>query len=112
MREHKFFRFGYNEHSEVYEIESREFPKVKQQLLNSLTNRGQPIISVVDGNHKNRGELYTLSTYVTPASSFRSTTRATRSRTSIGCGTAQYTSQTILEDSEGGPLVRRIRSRS
>ncbi len=58
VREHKFFRFGYNEHSEVYEIESREFPKVKQQLLESLTNRGQPIISVVDGNHKNRGELY------------------------------------------------------
>ncbi len=58
VREHKFFRFGYNEHSEVYEIESREFPKVKQQLLESLTNRGQPIISVVDGNYKNRGELF------------------------------------------------------
>ena len=58
VREYKFFRFGYNEHSEVYEIESREFPKVKQQLLKSLTNRGQPIISVIDGNHKNRGELY------------------------------------------------------
>lgn len=63
VREHKFFRFGYNEHSEVYEIESREFPKVKQQLLNSLTNRGQPVISVVDGNHKNRGELYLEHTY-------------------------------------------------
>ena len=58
VREHKFFRFGYNEDSEVYEIESREFPKVKQQLLQSLTNRGRPIIVVIDGNHKNRGELY------------------------------------------------------
>jgi len=58
VREHKFFRFGYNEHSEVYEIESREFPKVKQQLLESLTNRGQPIISVLDGNYRNRGELF------------------------------------------------------
>ncbi len=58
VREHKFFRFGYNEQSEAYEIESREFPKVKQQLLESLTNRGQPIISVVDGNYKNRGELF------------------------------------------------------
>ena len=58
VREHKFFRFGYNEDSEVYEIESREFPKVKQQLLQSLTNRGRPIIAVVDGNYKNRGELY------------------------------------------------------
>jgi len=58
VREHRFFRFGYNEHSEAYEIESREFPKVKQQLLESLTNRGQPIIRVVDGNYKNRGELF------------------------------------------------------
>ncbi len=58
VREHKFFRFGYNEDTEVYEIESREFPKVKQQLLESLTNRGRPTIEVVDGNYLNRGELY------------------------------------------------------
>ena len=58
VREHKFFRFGYNSTSEAYEIESREFPKIKQQLLESLTNRGRPIIEVVDGNYKNRGELY------------------------------------------------------
>ena len=58
VREHKFFRFGYNKNSEVYEIETREFPKVKLQLLQSLTNRGRPIISVVDGNYRNRGELY------------------------------------------------------
>jgi stage V sporulation protein R len=58
VRDHKLFRFGYNPGAEVYEIESREFPKVKQQLLQSLTNRGRPIIYVVDGNYKNRGELY------------------------------------------------------
>jgi stage V sporulation protein R len=58
VREHKFFRFGYNENTEAYEIESREFPKIKQQLLESLTNRGRPMISVVDGNYKNRGELF------------------------------------------------------
>ncbi len=58
VRENKMFRFGYNPNSEAYEIESREFPKVKQQLLQNLTNRGQPIISIVDGNYKNRGELY------------------------------------------------------
>jgi len=57
VREHKFFRFGYNPRSEVYEVESREFPRVKQQLLQSLTNRGQPIIRVTDGNYHNRGEL-------------------------------------------------------
>jgi stage V sporulation protein R len=58
VRDHKLFRFGYNATSETYEIESREFPKVKQQLLQSLTNRGRPIIAVVDGNYRNRGELY------------------------------------------------------
>jgi stage V sporulation protein R len=58
VRDHKLFRFGYNPASEAYEIESREFPKVKQQLLQSLTNRGRPIIAVVDGNYRNRGELY------------------------------------------------------
>ncbi|NOY29367.1 MAG: SpoVR family protein [Planctomycetes bacterium] len=58
VREHKLFRFGYNPGSEAYEIESREFPKVKQQLLESLTNRGRPMIAVAEGNYKNRGELY------------------------------------------------------
>ena len=58
VREHKLFTFGYNEAREQYEIESREFPKVKQQLLFALTNSGRPIIHVVDGNHANRGELY------------------------------------------------------
>jgi stage V sporulation protein R len=58
VRMHKLFRFGYNPSTEAYEIESREFPKVKQQLLQSLTNRGQPTIAVNDGNYKNRGELF------------------------------------------------------
>ncbi|GAG83216.1 unnamed protein product, partial [marine sediment metagenome] len=49
VREHKLFRFGYNPSSEAYEIESREFPRVKKQLLESLTNRGRPLIAVVDG---------------------------------------------------------------
>ena len=63
VREYKFFRFGYNSDSESYEIESREFPKVKRMLLESLTNRGQPLIAIVDGNHKNRGELYLEHTF-------------------------------------------------
>jgi len=59
-RRHRLFSFGYNEGSEYYEIESREFPKIKERLLFNLTNRGQPIISITDGNYKNRGELYLL----------------------------------------------------
>tara|TARA_B100000809_G_C15103144_1_gene517703 strand:- start:66 stop:1616 length:1551 start_codon:yes stop_codon:yes gene_type:complete len=57
-RRHKLFKFGYNESSEYYEIESREFPKIKQQLLFNLTNRGRPMIAVVDANYKNRCELF------------------------------------------------------
>ena len=51
------FQFGYNKGTGYDEIESRIFEKIKQQLLFSLTNRGQPIIYVRDGNHKNRDEL-------------------------------------------------------
>jgi stage V sporulation protein R len=36
---------------------SREFKKVKDQLLRMLTNRGQPVIVVEDGNFENRSEL-------------------------------------------------------
>lgn len=57
-RRHKLFSFGFNEHSGYYEIESRKFEKIKQQLLFNLTNLGRPIIRVIDGNYKNRGELY------------------------------------------------------
>ncbi len=57
-REYKLFSFGYNPGSDAYEIESREFPKIKQMLLFNLTNIGRPSIAVRDGNYKNRGELY------------------------------------------------------
>lgn len=56
-REQNLFSFGFNAESKNYEIESREFEKIKQRLLFNLTNRGQPLISIVDANHKNRGEL-------------------------------------------------------
>ncbi|MFC1757624.1 SpoVR family protein, partial [Planctomycetota bacterium] len=45
-RRNKIFSFGYNEDTGNYEIESRQFEQVKQQLLFSLTNRGRPIIYV------------------------------------------------------------------
>jgi stage V sporulation protein R len=57
-REYKLFSFGYNASTDAYEIESREFPKIKQQLLFNLTNIGRPLIAVRDGNYKNRGELF------------------------------------------------------
>ncbi|MBY0512852.1 MAG: SpoVR family protein, partial [Gemmataceae bacterium] len=56
-KEHKLFSFSYQEPTKNYVIDSREFRKVKQRLLFSLTNFGKPWIYVVDGNHRNRGEL-------------------------------------------------------
>ncbi len=46
-----------------YQIVSREFPRVKQSLLNRLTNGGRPIILVEDGNYRNRGELLLMHQY-------------------------------------------------
>lgn len=57
-REHGLFTYGYNRSTGMYEIESRDFNKIKQKLLFLLTNCGRPIIEVVDGNYMNRGELY------------------------------------------------------
>lgn len=57
-RRHRLFSYRYNDNHELYEIESREFKKIKDRLLFGLTNFGQPIIRVKDGNFRNRGELY------------------------------------------------------
>ncbi len=55
--EQKFYAFGFSERSGNWEIMSREFAKVKEQLLRMLTNRGQPTIVVENGNYDNRSEL-------------------------------------------------------
>jgi stage V sporulation protein R len=55
--EHKMFSYAFQEQAGQYVIESREFEKIKQRLLFSLTNFGKPWIYVVDGNYRNRGEL-------------------------------------------------------
>ena len=55
--EHNLFAYAYQEQMGQYVIESREFQKIKQRLLFSLTNFGKPWITVVDGNYRNRGEL-------------------------------------------------------
>ena len=55
--ENKMFSFNYQDQTKNYVVESREFEKVKQRLLSSLTNFGKPWIYVLNGNHRNRGEL-------------------------------------------------------
>jgi stage V sporulation protein R len=55
--EQKLFVYGYNDKHQAWEILDRDFKKIKDKLLHQLTNFGQPIIEVVDGNHDNRSEL-------------------------------------------------------
>jgi stage V sporulation protein R len=55
--EHKLFIYDYDRRNNRYVISGRNFNDVKNQMLRQLTNFGQPIISVKDGNFKNRGEL-------------------------------------------------------
>ena len=62
-RQYKLFTFDYNDSTNQYEISGREFEEIKRRLLFQLTNFGQPIIEVVDGNYENRGELYIVHRY-------------------------------------------------
>jgi stage V sporulation protein R len=55
--DHGLFTFEWSNRGERFEIESREFMKVKHKLLAQLTNFGNPFIYVEDGNFENRGEL-------------------------------------------------------
>ncbi|MBI4552535.1 MAG: SpoVR family protein [Candidatus Latescibacteria bacterium] len=56
--DHKLFTYKYNERTGRYEIADRDFKKIKEKLLFSLTNFGRPFIYITDGNYRNRGELY------------------------------------------------------
>jgi stage V sporulation protein R len=53
----KLYTYEYNRRTNQHEIVDRNFPTVKEKLLQTLTNQGQPNISVVDGNFENRGEM-------------------------------------------------------
>ncbi len=56
-REHKMFVYKFNKRTNQYEIDNRDFSTIKKKFLFQITNLGQPIISVVDGNFKDQGEL-------------------------------------------------------
>jgi stage V sporulation protein R len=57
VRDQKLYTFGYSGRNDRLEIETRSFKEVKEKLLFSLTNFGDPYIRVMDANHGNRGEL-------------------------------------------------------
>ena len=51
----KMFAYKFDPEQNAYVISGRDFKKVKQQLLFSLTNFGQPLIYVREANYENRG---------------------------------------------------------
>lgn len=53
----KMYTYVFNRRTNQYEIAERDFRKVKEKLLFQLSNRGQPVIYVTDGNYQNKGEL-------------------------------------------------------
>jgi stage V sporulation protein R len=55
--EAKLFTWGVDRRTGQAVIADRDFGAIKSQLLDALTNFGQPLIDVVDGNFRNRGEL-------------------------------------------------------
>lgn len=57
VEDHKLFLYRRNEETGRIEVDTRAYQQVKDNLLLSLTNRGQPFIFVEDANHENRGEL-------------------------------------------------------
>ena len=54
----KLYHYRYDPQSGRMIVVDRDFDKIKRQLLFMLTNHAQPYIFVVDGNYRNRGELY------------------------------------------------------
>lgn len=53
----QLFTYKYNPRSGRFEIDTNDFNAIKQKLLSQLTNFGQPIIEVENGNFMNRKEL-------------------------------------------------------
>jgi stage V sporulation protein R len=56
----KLFVYRRDQRTGQMEIASRDHRLVKAELLDLLTNRGQPTVEVLDGNFRNRGELYLI----------------------------------------------------
>lgn len=55
--QNKFFVYRFNQKTQRFEVDTRDFKAIKAKLLFQLTNFGQPIIRVQNANFDNRGEL-------------------------------------------------------
>jgi stage V sporulation protein R len=53
----RLFVYKFNKRTNQWEVDTRDFKAIKAKLLFHMTNFGQPIIRIEDGNFENRGEL-------------------------------------------------------
>lgn len=53
----KMFVYKFNKRTNQFEVDTRDFKAIKAKLLFQMTNFGQPVIKVLDGNFENKGEL-------------------------------------------------------
>ena len=60
---YKMYQYRRDPQTGEMKIVSRDFERIKKTLLYRLTNMGQPFIYAVDGNYRNRGELYLAHQY-------------------------------------------------
>ncbi len=58
VEDQKLYHYRYDPASGRMVVVNRDFDRIKQQMLFMLTNHAQPYIYVLDGNYRNRGELY------------------------------------------------------
>jgi len=56
-REQLFYTYGWSKKSQDWEVQSRQYEQIKGTLMSMLTNAGNPMVDVVDGNYENRGEV-------------------------------------------------------
>lgn len=61
--ENKLFVYRFNKKTGRFEVDTRDFKAIKAKLLFHMTNFGQPIIRVEDGNFENRNELLLVHTW-------------------------------------------------
>jgi stage V sporulation protein R len=54
----KLYHYRYDPKTQKMVTVNRDFERIRKQMLFQLTNHGQPYIYVMDGNYRNRGELY------------------------------------------------------
>lgn len=55
--QNKLFVYKFNKKTNRFEVDTTDFKAIKAKLLFFMTNFGQPLIQIEDGNYENRGEL-------------------------------------------------------